>query len=198
MPSARRGGHPRRGLTIRTSSSAPTLFDKSRCCRKQQSVGVVSSGVMRPKMNTMAHETERGCAAMSPNAPLRGASAGGDFGAGVLPVEWRDPGGQMARAPVAWGSHSRRGPIAVASSSVSPREEPGGCSRSRITVAGALGFCGHRHDVVADGGDCQRRYPALHSRRWPTRRGRIRPMVLRIIRSFSAIARFKHRSRWKT
>jgi hypothetical protein len=25
---------------------------------------------MRPKMKTMAHETERGCAAMSPNAPL--------------------------------------------------------------------------------------------------------------------------------
>lgn len=70
MPSARRGGHPRRGLTIRTSSSAPTLFDKSRCCRKQPSVGVVSSRVMRPKMKTMAHETERGCAAMSPNAPL--------------------------------------------------------------------------------------------------------------------------------
>jgi hypothetical protein len=59
----------------------------------------------------------------------------------VLPVEWRDLGGQVARAPVAWGSHSsRRGPIAGASSSVNPREEPGGRSRSRITVAGALGF----------------------------------------------------------
>lgn len=70
MPSARRGGQPRQGLTIRTSSPVPTLFDKSRCCRRQPSVGVVSSGVLRPKMNTMAHETKRGCAAMSPNAAL--------------------------------------------------------------------------------------------------------------------------------
>jgi hypothetical protein len=65
------------------------------------------------------------CCDESERSP-RGASAGGDFGAGVLPVEWRDLGGQVARAPVARGSHSsRRGPTAVASSSVIPREEPG-------------------------------------------------------------------------